>query len=57
MALPLLALHVPPVTVDERVVDADSSTVVAPDTVPADGVASMVTTRVAVAVPQLLVTA
>lgn len=48
----LLLLHVPPLTVEDRVVVALGHTVETPDSVPALVVALTVTTLVAVAVPQ-----
>jgi hypothetical protein len=52
----LLLLHVPPVTASARVIEANLQTVVVPVMVPAEAVAVTVTTNVAVALPQLLLT-
>jgi hypothetical protein len=57
VALPLLALQTPPAVVSIRVVNVPAHTKVVPIILPPVAAALMVTTLVAVATPQLLVTA
>jgi hypothetical protein len=57
VAVPLLALHTPPVAASVSVADVPIVTVDTPDIVPAFGIGLTVTACVAVAVPQPLVTA
>ena len=53
----LLLLHVPPLTLSVNEVILPTDTVEVPVIVPADGAAFTITEAVALAVPQLLVTA
>lgn len=52
----LLLLHTPPAAASVRVLEEPGHTIVAPLMVPADGTPVTVTTAVAPALPQLLVT-